>query len=33
MFERTKTIDAYLIIDAGPVDLDQLGERELGDMR
>jgi phosphoglucomutase len=33
MFERTKTIDAYLISDAGPVDLDALGEREFDGMQ
>ena len=32
MFERTKTIERYRTLDAGPVDLDQVGEVPLGDM-
>ena len=32
MFERTRTIDRYLTLAAGPLDLDQIGEASLGDM-
>jgi len=32
IYARTGTIDRYLTIDSDPIDLDQLGERPLGDM-
>jgi phosphoglucomutase len=33
IFERTRSIDRYLISDAGAVDLDQLGEQQLDGMQ
>jgi len=32
IFERTGTIDRYLTLDAAPVDLDEIGDRQVGDM-
>ena len=33
MFERTRTIDRYLISDVGPVDIDRIGEQQLDGMQ
>ncbi len=32
IFARTKTIDRFLIVDAGAVDIDRIGESKLGDL-
>jgi len=32
IFARSKVIDRYLILDAGDIDIDEIGEKKLGDM-
>ena len=32
IFARTQTIDRYFVLDAAPIDLDQLGDTQCGDM-